>query len=168
MRRLSLAAAATSAVLAACGGGDPGAVREPAQTPTAISSLLLQPMDALPPCGSPPPPGDVGEVPGAVLPTGAVVRTAADQGALTQLFGFVPLTPVQMLVDLQERDDITIIVSEHEQFESEVAYETDTHRGFIKAQVACATGSDFVEVIASLGSDAAVPTPSGGAPTTPP
>lgn len=151
---------------AACAG--PGAVpsdsaASPTTAPTEISSLLLQPMSALPECGPPPDPGVEEQVPGAVLPDDSVILSVGEQGELRQILGYVPLTPVQALVDFQERDDITVVQGEHEQFESEVLYETETHRGFFKAQVACATGSQFVEMLAEKGSDAAVPTPSGAA-----
>lgn len=153
--------------LAACAGGGGTPSDTPAGTPTgqaqptAYDSLLLEPMNALPSCGPPPEPGDVGEVEGLVMPEDTVLLQRTDTERLIQVVGYVPLTPVQSLV-AYEQLPVEVIMREHEQFESELVYETDTHRAFVKTQVQCATGSNIVAVVAEVEDAGAVPTPTGG------
>lgn len=154
-------------LLAACAGGGGTPSDTPAGTPTgqaqptAYDSLLLAPMNALPSCPPPPEPGDVGEVEGLVVPDGTVLVQRNDTERLIQVVGYVPLTPVQSLV-AYEQLPVDVILREHEQFESELVYETDTHRAFVKTQVQCATGSNLVAVVAEIEDAGAVPTPTGG------
>lgn len=154
-------------LLPACGGGDGASSPTPAAQPTdgqptEHSSLLLQPMGALPSCGPPPRPGDVGEVEGLVVPEGTVLQQRDDAERLIQVMGYVPLTPVQTLAAYQQLP-VDVLLREHEQSESELVYETGSHRAFVKAQVRCATGSSFVAVIAEIDDAEAVPTPAGTA-----
>ena len=138
------------------------ATASPLPYPTAFSSELLAPMAALERCGDVEQPADVAEAQGLLLPDGSVRQQVDEAGDLIQVVGYVPVTPVQLLDHYLHRDDITIITLEHEQFESETLYETREHRVFVKAQVACATGSAFVAVIADDDAAASeVPTPSG-------
>lgn len=164
--RLPLFVLIVALVSAACGpgGGTPTPGATEAGQPSAYSSMLLEPMNALDSCGPPPEAGDVDEVPGLVTPEGTVLQTRNDTEKLIQVVGYVPLTPVQVLVAYEDLP-AEVILREHEQFESELVYETDTHRAFVKSQVACATGSNFVAVVAEVEDAGAVPTPTGG--TTP-
>lgn len=150
-------------LLAACagGGGTPTATPTGDAQPTAYDSLLLEPMNALPSCAPPPEPGDVGEVEGLAVPEGTVLLQRNDTERLIRVVGYVPLTPVQSLV-AYEQLPVDVILREHEQFESELVYETDTHRAFVKTQVQCATGSNLVAVVAEIEDAGAVPTPTGG------
>lgn len=159
MRLLLLGSAL--ALLAACaGGGTPSPTPADGAQPTAYSSLLLEPMNALPSCPPPPEPIDVGEVEGLVVPDGTVLRQRNDTERLIQVVGYVPLTPVQTLAAYEDLP-VDLLMREHEQFESELVYETDTHRAFVKTQVHCATGSNIVAVVAQVEDAGAVPTPSG-------
>jgi hypothetical protein len=152
-------------VLAACsdGGGDALPVRTAGPTPTAIDSALLAPLEGLGPCPSPPPPADVELPPGVLLPDGATVTSVNETGPLTNVQGFVPLTPVQVRVDYSERDDVEILTVEDEGFESEVLLSAGERRLFVKAQAICDRGSVFAAVLAPESAAAAVPTPSGAA-----
>lgn len=166
MRRPSIAVLATLVIGAgACATVDDAGVGATA-SPGAYSSELLEPMRALPSCGDVDPSPVAGELPqGLVLPQGAIAVQVNEAGKLHQVIGFVPLTPVQVLAAYEDLD-VELLAREHEQFESELVYETEGHRAFVKSQIACATGSNFVAMVASREDAAAVPTPTGGA--TPP
>ena len=164
--------AAVAVLLSACASSGPpsvvpsgaapsGASVTPLPYPTAFSSELLAPMAALEECGEVTAPDDAPTAAGLLLPDDSVIQQVADASGLTQVLGYVPMTPVQLLDHYLGRDDVDIITLEHEQFESETLYETADHRVFVKAQVACATGSQFVAVIADAEDAAEVPVPSG-------
>lgn len=160
MRRLLIGSALL--LLAACGSGadTPSATPTGGAQPTAYDRLLLEPMNALPSCGPAPQAGDVDEVEGLVTPAGTVLQQRNDTERLVQVVGWVPLTPVQVLVAYEELP-AEVILREHDKFVSELVYETDTHRALVTTQVQCATGSNLVAVIAEIEDAGAVPTPSG-------
>lgn len=162
MRLLLVLVAALVAAACGPGAGAPAPGATDGAQPSGYSSLLLEPMNALPSCGPPPEDGNVGEVPGLVTPEGTVLQSRNDTDKLIQVVGYVPLTPVQVLVAYEDLP-AEVILREHEQFESELVYETDTHRAFVKSQVTCATGSNFVAVVAEVSDAGAVPKPTGGA-----
>jgi hypothetical protein len=133
--------------------------------PTEFSSELLGPMSALPACDVDPVADGRGDVPGLVLPPEATIVERRLDGPLTQVTGWVDLTPVQLLDRYVRRDDIALAQAEHEQFESELLYEIEIgsqpYQVFVKAQVACATGSNVVAFLAPATLQDAVPTPAG-------
>ena len=153
---------------AACGAGGPEAAPSvaPAAYPTEFSSELLGPMSALPACDVEPVADGNGAVDGLVLPPETTIVQRRSDGTVTQVTGWVDLTPVQLLDRYVRRDDIALEQAEHEQFEAELLYEVDvageSQKVFIKAQVACATGSNLVAFLAPAVLQDAVPTPAGG------
>lgn len=154
----------------ACGIGGPDAATPsvaPAVYPTEFSSELLGPMSALPACDVEPVPDGRGDVDGLVLPSEATIVQRRSDGTMTQVTGWVDLTPIQLLDRYVRREDIALEQAEHEQFEAELLYEVDVageaQKVFIKAQVACATGSNLVAFLAPAALPGAVPTPAGGA-----
>ena len=174
-RSREVVVAAVAALVSACassgapgaspsGATPPDASGSPLPYPTAFSSELLGPMGALEECPEVEQTEDLDMPAGLLLPDRSVLQSAQDAGDLIQVLGYVPLTPVQLLDHYLGRDEISIITLEHEQFESQTLYETADHRVFVKAQVACATVSNFVAVIADAEDAAEVPVPSG-APT---
>lgn len=153
-------------LLAACGTADPVEPETvPAPYPTEFAPELLGPMNALPACEVDPVADGGGDVEGLVLPDEATIVERRPNGPLTQITGWVDLTPVQFLDRYVRRDDLDIVQAEHEQFEAELLYDVgsgeDGRRVFIKTQVACATGSNIVAVVAPADDAASVPTPAG-------
>ncbi|MGH3443429.1 MAG: hypothetical protein ACRDUY_15565 [Nitriliruptorales bacterium] len=148
------------ATMAGCGGSanDP----EASDSPGTYSSELLQPMTALSPCDdvAPSPTSDP-QPDGLVLPQGAVVVRVEQSGSGERVIGFVPLTPVQLLAAYEDLD-VRLLEREHEQFESELVYEADGVRGFVKAQVVCSTGSNFLAVVVPAEAASELPEPGGG------
>lgn len=108
---------------------------------------MLQPLQALGPCDQPPD-GEVGrEVVGLVLPEGAVVTSVADADPLTNIQGYIPMTPVQIRVFYQQHPTLEVISVEDEGFEAEVLTEAAGYRTFVKAQAICELGSVFVAIV---------------------
>lgn len=138
-----------------CGGGSPSTTAaaavdatEPVAIATEISAELLAPLEGLGPCGDPPTPIDA-DVPGLVLPTGAEVTRVSEQGPVTQVEGWVPLTPIGVRADFVTRDDVEVLTVEDEVWESETLLSTGTHRTFVKAQGICRTESVFVALVSA-------------------
>lgn len=97
--------------------------------------------------------------PGLLLPDGAVPVLLDVAGELTQVQGFVTLTPVQVLDAYVRRTDLEVLSTEHEVFESELLYEVDVvgadgarsrRRVYLKAQAVCATGSNFNALVSDV------------------
>lgn len=101
---------------------------------------------------------------GMVLPEGAVLTEGQADGPVTQVSGFVPLTPVQLRQHYEQRDDVVVLSVEDEILESEVLLEADGYRTFVKATVACERGSRFVALTAANVDASTVPTPAGTPP----
>src|SRR5688500_15167013 len=104
MRRRLLPFLIATAVATACGGSD----APPGQQVDTSGPLL-----ALPTCG--PPPSEAAEpVEGLIVPDGTVVTQVTPQKPLTNVAGYVGLTPVQFENSFTEMDGITILQSENE------------------------------------------------------
>lgn len=158
------------ALVACAEGAPPGAA---APTPTVISAELLQPLTALGPCTPPEATADpaAADVPGLVLPGGAIAAQVLPQAPVTNVQGYIPLTPIQVRVFYLEHAGVEVVVSEDERWESESLVSDGTHRLFVKAQAVCEQGSLFVAVVAPEADAAFVPAPAGGpgaGPATPP
>lgn len=172
------AAIAGMLLLVACGGGAPGAggsdvatsaalaTPTPAATlsPGDIDPALLEPLTALGPCEVEPNILDEEPAEGALLPDGAVLTSQTEQGPLTQIKGYIPMTPVQIRVFYQRQDDYEyeILQVEDEIRESEVLLADGDNRLFVKAQAICELGSVFLAVLAPESSGDQVPVPAGG------
>lgn len=133
-------------------------------SPGDIDPALLAPLHGLGPCDVHPAAIEPGEIPGLVLPPGAVVTETSDDGPLTTVRGYVPLTPVQVRVIYQRDAELEIVQVEDEIRESETLVDDGEHRLFVKAQAICEQGSVFIAVVAPRVADAPVPAPTGGTP----
>ena len=158
--------------LPGCGGGTETGGSQVAATPTSAASptvspgdidpALLEPLTALGPCTVEPNTIDDEPVEGALLPEGAVLTSQTTDGPLTQIKGYIPMTPVQIRVFYQEQDQAEVLQVEDEVRESEVLLGDGAHRLFVKAQAICELGSVFLAVVAPEDAGAQVPVPAGG------
>lgn len=151
-RSVALVLCALSALAVSCSAEEPARVGA-APTGGALAGLA--------PCEPQPPPPSLPAVPGLRLPRGARVYSISRAGPLTQAEGVVDLTPVQVRTHYQERDDLKVLSVEDETFESEVLVTDGRHRMFVKTQVLCASGSNFMATVGSEADAAAIPTPAG-------
>lgn len=133
-------AAAPSAAL-------PSALATPGADAPIPNAERQQPLRALGPCDDPPQAVAGNEVPGLVLPDEAVVTQVSPAEPLTNVTGYVTMTPVQARAFYQQHPDLTIISVEDEGFEAEVLYQVDDWRVFVKSQAVCELGSVFVAVV---------------------
>ena len=129
--------------------------------PDTIDPARLDPLAGMPACPSPPTAtdADASDVP---LPPGAVVTSASVDGPLRSVQGYVPRTPVEVMVDYLRRDGIEVAAAEDEVFESEVLLVADGLRVFVKTQASCARGSAFV--LFASDDPELVPVPAGTGP----
>lgn len=153
----ALTAAAIVLTLTACGGGQ--------QTPQPGD--LTAPLEVLPACGPAPAPADVELPPGLVLPDDTVVTSVTTRGPLSQVTGYVAMTPVQLRRYYEERGDLEQLQIEDEVFEAEILVSDGSRRTFVKARAACSQGSDVFAVVAAETDAGAVPAPAGTPSTMP-
>lgn len=132
----------------------------PAATPSAGATFDL----GLPPCGKPPSEDPTPPPAGAVLPPTARLTAVRAQQPLTQLNGYVEMTPLQVREWIETQPHLEVVVSEDEGYESELLVTDGTNRTFVKARAVCADGSLLAEVIAPEDSGAVLPTPAGSPP----
>jgi hypothetical protein len=116
---------------------------------------------ALPPCAEQPSPPALPRVPGLQLPDEAAVFTVTELGPLTQAEGVVDLTPVDVRAFYEHHEDLRVLSAEDEGFEAEILVTDGTYRMFVKAQILCATASNFAATVGTEADSAAVPTPAG-------
>ena len=146
--------ALTVVVLAACEGNG--------GLPAAPAPAASGPIDlGLPPCGKPPSEDPNPPPPGAVMPPTARLTAVRPQPPLTQLNGYVEMTPVEVREWIEAQTDLEVVVAEDEGYESELLVTDGTWRTFVKARAVCADASLLAEVIAPENSDAVLPTPAG-------
>lgn len=146
-------AAVALVLIAACGPAGP-------VTPRATFDVE-GPLTGYGPCATPT--EETVPIPaGMILPDDAIVTSQRIEDPITEVNGFIPLTPVQIRRYYEERADIGIISIEDEILEAEILVELDEYRTFVKATVICDTGSQFVAVGAANVAASAVPTPTGG------
>ena len=150
-------AAIAAALLVGCGGEEP--IPPSAAIPTG-------PLVALPECGPPPPPSG-GPVEGLIVPTGFVTTSVTPQGPLTQVTGWVPLTPVQVEVDLGAAEGVTVLSLENEIYEAEALLSRGGFRTYLKAAAMCQTASTLVAVVAREVEASGLPVPTGAASAVP-
>lgn len=84
-----------------------------------------------------------------------------DVGVLTQAEGMVDLTPVEVRSYYEQHEDLRVLTVEDERVESEILVTDGTYRMFLKAQISCATGSNFTATVGTEAQAAALPTPAG-------
>ena len=116
---------------------------------------------SLPVCAEQPPQPPVDQVDGLTLPDEATVFSVYDVGTLTQAEGMVDLTPVEVRAYYEGREDLQVLNIEDERVEAEILVTDGTHRMFVKAQIACATASNFTATVGTEAEAGAMPTPAG-------
>jgi hypothetical protein len=152
-RELRLGAAGfllAGSLLVACAGGDQPRT---APSPPPIDYSILAPCDA------PPEAIDVRGVEGLRLPDAAFPTAIHLSGPLTQVDGFLAMTPIEARAHYADETGVEVLLLEDEGFEAEALIADGTHRMYIVVRVICATGSEFA---ATVGPDAA------SGPTVPP
>ena len=97
------------------------------------------------------------EVTGLVLPSGARVTSAVQQGALTTVEATVRLTPLDVRAHYQSRNDIDLLSVEDETFESEVLVRAQERRMYLRATALCADGTALTAVVGPDSEDAGLP-----------
>jgi hypothetical protein len=118
-------------------------------------------MSSLPECAPQPSPPPVPDVPGLTLPEEATVFSVYEVGSLTQAEGMVAMSPVEVRTYYEQRDDLRLLTVEDERVEAEILVSDGTYRVFVKAQVACATASNFTATVGTEEEAGAMPTPAG-------
>ena len=122
-------------------------------------------MPNMPACGKPPSPDPNPPPPGAIMPPTARITAVREQPPITQLNGYVEMTPPQVRAWVEKQSGLDIKQGEDEGYESELLASDGEYTTFIKAVAVCATASLLAEVIAPADASAALPTPAGGTPT---
>lgn len=158
---------------AGCGGaGDPTAapLGDPSERVTTgtfgatASATAPLPQDeggpllALPEC-QPAPEGIDADVPGLLLPEGAVVTEVKEQGPLMVVRGYIDQTPIQVRKFYGDYQGLELFEIEDEIFEAEVLFGRGAHRSYVKAQAQCQQGSGLIVFVGPSGS---VPSVGGG------
>ena len=150
-------AALAAGLLAACAPSSP-----PDQGAAALA--------ALPACDDPPAAAAAAaEVPGLVLPEHAIVTDIASQGPLTQVSGYVAMTPLEVRAWYEDDpgEGVRLLSVEDEVFEAELLLSDQDRRMYLRALALCADGSGLEATVAPAGDADALPTPRG-LPTRPP
>ena len=98
---------------------------------------------------------------GIALPEGTVPSQAVPQGPITTVTGYVPVTPVNVRLGFEAREDLEAIIIEDEVFEAEVLVSDATHRTYVKATAICATGSTVTAMVAAELDAQGLPVPAG-------
>ena len=143
--------------LVAC--GPPAPAVDPNVDPTG-------PLMALPTC--PPAPPSAGKAPeGIVLPEGTVITDRQEQPPLTNITGYVALTPVQVKLTYVDNPTLQILTAEDEIFEVEILVSNGGYRTYLKGTATCNQGSALLAVVAPELDASAVPLPTGSAAATP-
>ena len=130
------------------GNALPDALATPGEAAAVPNADRRKPLRALGPCEDAPNRGRADEVQGLVLPPDAIVTKVSPAGPLTNVQGYLPMTPVEARAFYQRHEGLTILSVEDEVFESEVLFALDDRRVFVKSQAVCERGSVFVAVIA--------------------
>lgn len=152
----------TAALLTSCGGSGennddstPAGSTQPPQTSAKATKAVPQdeggPLTALPDCEEPPQavPADV---PGLVLPDGAVVTSVQEDDPLVTVEAYVEQTPIEVRRFYFERPGLEMFSIEDEIFEAEVMYGQGEFRSYAKARATCKTGSVLTVVVGPAGS----------------
>lgn len=140
-------------LLAACATGSP---QGQAPAPSAAADF-----SSLPVCAEQPSPPPLDDVAGLTLPDEATVFSVYDVGQLIQAEGMVDMTPVEVRTFYERRDDLEVLNVEDERVEAEILVTDGTHRMFVKAQIACATASNFTATVGTEDQAGAMPRPAG-------
>ena len=142
---------------AAPGAGPPAAVAS-AASPVPFDLLL-------PECGKAPSPAPNRPPAGSIIPPSTRLTAVREEPPLTQLNGYVEMTPREVRAWVEARDDLTVQQSEDEGYESELLVSRGKYTTFIKARAVCKEASVLAEVIAPREASSALPTPAGRTPS---
>lgn len=142
------AASAGASDSGAAGGALPSALATPGAQAPLPNEERQKPLTGLGPCNQVPAAAEHDRVDGLVLPEGAVVTRVTPVDPLTNVQGYVPMTPVQVRAFYQTQQDLTIVSVEDEVHESEVLADVGENRLFVKSQAVCELGSIFVAIVA--------------------
>jgi hypothetical protein len=132
----------------------------PAPPPTAAAFDQA----ALPICEEQPSPPTLPEVPGLTLPDEAMVFSMHQMGPITQAEGVIEMTPLDVRAYYEGREDLQLLSIEDERVEAEILVTDGTYRMFVKAQILCATASNFTATVGREEDSAAVPVPASASP----
>ena len=116
---------------------------------------------ALPICEEQPSPPPLAKVPGLTLPEEATVFSISELGPVTQAEGVVEMTPVDVRAYYENREDLEVLSVEDERVEAEILVSDGTYRMFVKAQILCASASNFTATVGTEAESGAVPVPAG-------
>lgn len=130
--------------LTACGTGPPA----PSASAPPPDYSLLAVCEPFPPDVR----TDQEPIAGLVLPDGAVVTSVTTTGPLTEVDGFIALTPLEVRDHYGALENVDLLLLEDEGFEAETLISDGAYRMYLRARVVCATGSKFD---ATVGPDAA-------------
>jgi len=157
-RGCRVVAALALALVGCTADGEPAGLNPTGPTERSSTPAI----SGLPPCESEPPAAEDTEVPGLVVPDGAVVTTVTPQDPLTRVDGYVAMTPVEVRAYYQQLDDLQIILIEDEVYEAEVLLSDGEYRSYVKALAQCAQASRFLVVVAPEGEGVTLPAPAQG------
>jgi len=115
--------------------------------PAPFDPTSPAPLAALAVCEEPPA-GSGGEVDGLVLPDASVVTSVEPGDPLTRVMAYVGATPISVRQELEGREDLEILISEDEVFESEMLVSEGEWRTYLKTTAICAEGSNILAVVA--------------------
>ncbi len=145
-----IALAVAVASLVACGNANEHDATDRARTMlTNLPSCDRVPLDEDPAIGA--------EVPGLVLPEGARVTAVVEQGVLTTVEATIRMTPLDVRLHYENRDDIDLLRAEDEIFEAEVLTRTEQRRMYLRAGALCADGTSLTAVVGPDSDDAGLP-----------
>lgn len=133
------------------GGALPSALATPGDTASVPNAERQQPLTRLGSCDDPPADAGNDPVEGLVLPDAAIVTQVSAADPLTNVQGYIEMTPVQVRAFYQEHPDVEVISVEDEVFEAELLFESGDWRVFVKSQAVCELGSVFVAVVSPAG-----------------
>lgn len=153
-----LVALVVAGLLAGC-GGSPEAAQEPEPVDTqGLPDDSGKPLEGLPDCDDPPKgePAAATDVPGLLLPKGAIVTGVERADPLVTVNGYVETTPIRIRQFYQRQKGLKLLEIEDEIYEAEAFYEQGAYRAFVKAQARCSEGSILIAVVGPSG---AAPTP---------
>ena len=133
--------ALTACAVVGCGGDETAATNTPPAPPeNAQPTAKGGPLMDLPPCEAAPD-GMEADVPGLVLPDGAVVTGVEDVGQLVSVRAYVEQTPIQVRQFYAKEPGLDLFEIEDEVYEAEVLFGGEEHRTFVRAQAQCQQGS---------------------------
>ncbi len=154
--------------ITSCAGGQSTSPAGVSTGPAPIAPDALGPLTGLGPCNyDAGEPVDASAVDDLIVPPSTIISRIEPNGPLTQVQGYLEMTPVQLRAWYRDHPAVEELQSEDEGFESEILVESGEHRLFVKASAVCEQGSVFVAVIAPTSEQGGVPTPAGGGGGTP-